>query len=242
MSKNKVNKGVILMGGSGSRLYPLNEVCNKHLINVGGKPMAQWNVELLVESGVDDILIITGKEHMGSIVSYFGGGEEFGCKFTYKVQTEAGGIAQALKLVDGFVHKDEFFFTLLGDNIFEDNIITHEINSNTNIMLVTKDVEDPERYGVMNADLTHIVEKPTNPETNLAVVGLYGYKFTETFKNILFGLEKSDRSEIEVTDLNNYILDKSSSNQIVITKLNGYWTDAGTHESLKVANEYKYRI
>jgi len=231
-------KGVLLLGGSGSRLFPLNEVCNKHLINVGGKPMAQWNVEKFVDAGIFDILIITGKEHMGSIVSYFGSGSEFGCNFTYKVQEEAGGIADAIKLVKGFVEDDEQFYVILGDNIFEDELATEEFTYLFEIQLYATEVDDPERFGVFNLDNT-ITEKPKNPETNKIVCGIYGYRYNENFRKVLYGLKKSKRGELEVTDLNNGIIEKGNLSLIV---MDGYWTDAGTHESLKLANKYKYEV
>lgn len=233
-------KGVILMGGSGSRLSPLNRVCNKHLINVGGKPMAQWGVDKFIEADITDILIITGKEHMGSVVSYFGSGAEFGCKFTYKVQDAAGGIAQALQLVDGFVEHNEQFFTILGDNIFEDRLPVSHMSDSTRILLTSKKVKDPERFGVIDPKDMSIIEKPTTPPSNEAVCGIYGYKYDTFFRDILFGLNPSQRGEIEVTDLNNAIISDTVSGDSVIVPLQGYWTDAGTHESLKLANKFTY--
>ena len=238
-------KGVLLLGGSGSRLHPLNKVCNKHLINVGGKPMAQWNIEKLVNIGITEILIITGKEHISSIISYLGSGKDFGCNFTYKVQEEAGGIAQALKLVDGFVDDDEKFITILGDNIFEDDLkelvdIFTSPDYVKSMVITTTEVEDPERFGVINLNTNKIIEKPERFISNSIIAGIYGYTNDSVFRFIIDSLEKSDRGEIEVTDLNNDLLETYNITKCLVYRLQGYWTDAGTHESLKLANEYKY--
>ena len=235
-------KGVLLLGGSGTRLYPLNKVYNKHLINVGGKPMLHWNVDKLVNVGITDILIISGREHMSSIVSYLSSGVDFNCNFTYKVQEEAGGIAQALKLVDGFVLDGEKFITILGDNIFEDNLenlvtIFKNSNQEKSTILTTTEVEDPERFGVLDYNTNTIIEKPDEFISNSIIAGVYGYTNNSIFRDSLNSLKKSKRGEIEVTDLNNNLLDKDG---YLIYKLEGYWTDAGTHKSLKLANEYKY--
>ena len=229
-------KGVILLGGSGSRLAPLNVVCNKHLINVGGKPMAQWNVEKLVNVGITDILMVTGGEHIGSIASYFKGGSSFGCNITYKIQEEAGGIAEALKLVHGFVEDGEKFLVVLGDNIFENDLlgITDDLGK-YETLLTYKVVEDPERYGVIDYTNNTIVEKPEVPPSDHAVCGVYGYTYNDLFRESLGGLVPSERGELEVTDLNNSLSSGSS-----FVELEGWWTDAGTHESLKKANELIY--
>jgi glucose-1-phosphate thymidylyltransferase len=229
-------KGVLLLGGSGSRLAPLNEVCNKHLINVGGKPMAQWNVEKLVSAGITDILIITGGEHIGSIASYFKGGNKFGCNITYKIQETAGGIAQAIKLVHGFLNDGDKFVTILGDNIFQDtiNALVESLRSN-NTVLTYKEVEDPERFGVIDYENNVIIEKPEVAPSTHAVCGVYGYTFDDKFRNILNCLSASERGELEVTDLNNDLMDET-----VFMELEGWWTDAGTHESLKLANQLIY--
>ena len=234
-----VKKGVLLLGGSGSRLENLSKITNKHLLPVGNKPMAQWNVEKLVNTGIEDILIVTGKEHLGDIVAYFGSGKDFGCKFTYKVQDEAGGIAQALQLVDGFVEQDEFFWVILGDNIFNFEIPNLNVIRSIppEIYLYTKVVEDPERFGVYYEGI--IEEKPENPKSNQAVLGIYGYTYNTDFKSIIFGLEKSDRGEIEVTDLNNQILDNSTF-QTIQEITDEDWSDAGTLESYKKVNQWEW--
>lgn len=229
-------KGVLLLGGSGSRLAPLNEVCNKHLINVGGKPMAQWNVEKLVAAGITDILMITGGDHIGSIASYFKGGAEFGCNITYKIQEKAGGIAEAIKLVYGFLEEGEKFIVVLGDNIFQDPLLNvrYDLES-VDTVLTYKEVADPERFGVVDYDNNMIVEKPKVAPSTHAVCGVYGYTFNTSFRESLEFITPSDRGELEVTDLNNDLMD-----DYVLIELEGWWTDAGTHESLKLANELIY--
>ncbi len=238
MKVGKKEKGVILAGGSGSRLDNLSRITNKHLLPVGTKPMLQWNVEKLVDAGVKDILIITGKDHLGSIVSYFGSGSNFKCKFTYKVQDEAGGIAQALLLVDGFVKKNEFFWVILGDNISNYPLPSLDCFP---FVLMTKVVSDPERFGVLVDDDVHgdyIEEKPEDPESKKAVCGIYGYTYTKNFKGYLGSLEKSDRGEVEVTDLNNLIL---RNEKWITYELDDFeWSDAGTLESYKKVNQWDW--
>ena len=234
-------KGVLLLGGSGSRLYPLTEVCNKHLVNVGGKPMAQWNVEKLVFAGVTDLLIITGGEHVGSIASYFKGGSKFGCNITYKIQEKAGGIAEALKLVDGFVEPNEKFIVILGDNIFKNDLVDvitqFNLSPNIKTVLLYKSVDDANRFGVIDHHKSIIVEKPEIAPSNHAVVGIYGYTYDQRFKGILHNLEVSERGELEVTDLNNGLINGVSH---AFHELDGWWTDAGTHKSLELANKFIY--
>ena len=143
-------KGVVLAGGTGSRLFPLTKVTNKHLLPVWNQPMIYYPVKKLVESGINEIMIVTGVEHMGDIVSLLGSGKEFGCQFTYRVQDEAGGIAQALGLCQQFVGQDKFA-VILGDNIFSDSIRTavkEFEKSPAQARVFLKEVEDPERFGV----------------------------------------------------------------------------------------------
>ena len=139
-------KGIVLAGGTGSRLFPLTRVTNKHLLPVGRKPMIFHPIEKLIEAGVQDILIVTGTEHMGSVVGLLGSGKDYGCRFTYKVQDEAGGIAQALGLARNFVGSDRMC-VILGDNIFEDSLkdavseFSNAPAGSTRLML--KPVDDP---------------------------------------------------------------------------------------------------
>jgi len=231
-------KGVLLLGGNGTRLAPLTNICNKHMLPVGGKPMTQWNVEKLVNVGIKDILVISGTHHIGSIIEYFGSGDKFGCNLTYKVQDEAGGIAEALKLVEGFIPDEDPFIVILGDNIFEDDLsdfkFTFEKSDFINVALTSTKVKDPQRFGVFQDG--GIVEKPNIPKSDEIVAGVYGYRYNNLFKEKLGELEYSSRGELEITDLNNSLIYYSGFG-FIRHELKGYWTDAGTHESLKKASE-----
>ena len=147
-------KGVILAGGTGSRLFPLTKVTNKHLLPVGNEPMIFHPVHKLVEAGITEILIVTGVDHMGDVVNLLGSGKEFGCRFTYKVQDEAGGIAQALGLAENFAGNDSMA-VILGDNIFQDALTPFVAKfraQGAGARLLLKKVHDPQRYGVAEVD------------------------------------------------------------------------------------------
>jgi glucose-1-phosphate thymidylyltransferase len=230
-------KGIILAGGTGSRLFPLTKVTNKHLLPVGREPMIFHPVRKLTAAGVEEILIVTGVEHMGDVVTLLGSGKDFRCRFTYKVQDEAGGIAQALGLAENFVGKDPMC-VLLGDNIFEDAIgpyVSAFADQGRGARLLLKQVHDPQRYGVAEVDgsrVVRIVEKPKKPKSDLAVVGIYFYD-AEVF-GIIRTLKPSARGELEITDVNNHYL---RAGTLHCDRLQGWWTDAGTFESLAAANE-----
>ena len=228
-------KGVILAGGTGSRLYPLTKVTNKHLLPVGNKPMIFHPIDKLLEIGIEDILIVTGTEHMGDVVNLLGSGTEYQCRFTYKVQDQAGGIAQALDLAENFAGNDPIV-VILGDNIFEDNLQSAADNySGEGAMILLKEVPDPQRYGVaaLNGDqVTHIEEKPEQPKTSYAVTGVYFYDH-KVFEFIRT-LRPSDRGELEITDVNNHYI---ATGQMKSAPLKGWWTDAGTPDSYRLANK-----
>jgi glucose-1-phosphate thymidylyltransferase len=230
-------KGIILAGGTGSRLFPLTKVTNKHLLPVGREPMIFHPVKKLTEAGVTEILIVTGVEHMGDVVNLLGSGKDFGCRFTYKVQDEAGGIAQALGLAENFAGQDPCC-VILGDNIFQNPITPYVkafIDQGAGARLLLKKVHDPQRYGVAEVDgkrVTRIVEKPKDPQSDLAVVGVYFYD-AAVFKMIRT-LKPSARGELEITDVNNHYLRDGA---LQFDELQGWWTDAGTFESLAAANE-----
>lgn len=236
-------KGVILAGGNGTRLMPLTKSVNKHLLPIGGKPMLQHCVEKFTEAGIDDIMVVTGGEHLGGIAEFLGGGKGFGCRFTFRVQEEAGGIAQALGLAEGFVGGDSVC-VLLGDNIFKDSFswILEAYNQRCGIsraMVVLKKVNDPQRFGVAELDggvIVKIVEKPKNPQGNLAVTGIYFYD--RRVFDIVKTLKPSGRGELEITDVNNWYIRNSRMRHVT---LKGWWTDAGTHESYRLANKLVMR-
>jgi glucose-1-phosphate thymidylyltransferase len=235
-------KGIILAGGTGSRLYPLTKVTNKHLLPVGKYPMIFHSILKLKQAGIDNILIVTGKEHMGDVVNLLGSGREMGVTFTYKVQDEAGGIAQALDLAEHFVGNDQMV-VILGDNVFEDNIsqyVKNFIDQKDGAKILIQEVSDPTRFGVpelQDGRIISIEEKPTVPKSNYAVTGIY--MFDSNVFNIVKTLKPSARGELEITDVNNaYIIREELSYDV----LQGWWTDAGTHSSLAKANELAQSI
>ncbi|WP_424766485.1 sugar phosphate nucleotidyltransferase [Paenibacillus sp. sgz302251] len=230
-------KGIILAGGTGSRLFPLTKVTNKHLLPVGKYPMIFHSIAKLKEADIIDILIVTGKEHMGDVVNLLGSGHEFGVTLTYKVQDEAGGIAQALGLAEHFVNGDQMV-VILGDNVFEDSIAPFVNNfkkQQKGAKILIQEVHDPQRYGVpqLNGDkIISIEEKPQQPKSNFAVTGIYMYD-SQVFE-IVKTLKPSGRGELEITDVNNAYI---GANELSYDVLQGWWTDAGTHASLTKANE-----
>ncbi|KRW92302.1 sugar phosphate nucleotidyltransferase [Alicyclobacillus hesperidum] len=235
-------KGVILAGGTGSRLYPLTKITNKHLLPVGKYPMIYHAINKFISSDIRDILVVTGKEHMGDVVNLLGSGHAFGAEFTYRVQDQAGGIAQALGLAEEFVGKDQLV-VILGDNVFEDDIspYVHRFHQQRHgAKILIKEVHDPERYGVPELDGDHIVgieEKPTKPKSSYAVTGIYMYD-SDVF-SIIRTLKPSARGELEITDVNNEYLRRGL---LTYDVLQGWWTDAGTHKSLARAHELAQSI
>lgn len=228
-------KGIILAGGTGSRLYPLTKVTNKHLLPIGNKPMIYYPIEKLTEAGIEEILIVTGTEHMGDVVNLLGSGKDFNCRFTYKVQDEAGGIAQALGLAENFVGNNSMT-VVLGDNVFEtslDKALANYPGEGAQILL--KDVDDPERFGVAEVEGDKIIgieEKPDHPKSSLAVTGVYMYD-AKVF-DFIRDLEPSDRGELEITDVNNRYIQQG---EMRFSIMQGWWTDAGTPSSYKRANQ-----
>ena len=230
-------RGVVLAGGTGSRLFPLTKVTNKHLLPVGREPMIFYPVKKLVEAGITEILVVTGTEHMGAVVGLLGSGKEFGCEFTYRVQDEAGGIAQALGLARRFGRGGRLA-VILGDNIFEHPIAPFADAFRAQARgakILLQEVDDPGRYGVAVTDgqrVVRIVEKPKQPPSRLAVTGVYFSD--EQVHEIIAGLRPSARGELEITDVNNAYIARG---ELTFDLLPGWWTDAGTFESLEHAGE-----
>lgn len=231
-------KGVILAGGYGTRLMPLTKVTNKHLLPVYNKPMIYYPLQTLTNAGIKKIMIITGPENCGDFLKLLGSGREFGAELTYRIQDEAGGIAQALGLAEDFINGEKCV-AILGDNIFEDEIkkyVEQFEKEEKGAMIFLKEVQDAARFGVATIKenkLIEIEEKPKNPKSNLAVTGLYFYD-SNVF-NFIKGLRPSARGELELTDVNNEYIKRNSMKFII---LNGFWTDAGTFETLKKATEF----
>jgi glucose-1-phosphate thymidylyltransferase len=226
-------KGVILAGGLGTRLHPLTKITNKHLLPIFDRPMIYYPIDTLVNAGVDDIMIVTGGRNSGDFLRLLGNGSEFGLKhLNYTYQEGEGGIAEALGLAEHWAAGAPVC-VMLGDNIIERNIrkaVSDFREQGRGAKILLKEVPDPERFGVatLRGDkVARIVEKPKQPESNLAVIGVYMYD-NRVF-DIIKTLEPSERGELEITDVNNwYIRDGTMTYEV----LEGWWTDAGTFTSL----------
>ncbi len=230
-------KGVILAGGLGTRLHPLTKATNKHLLPVGAEPMLFHPIKQLTGAGIRSILVVTSTLHMGDVVRCLGSGEEFGCILSYKVQEKAGGIAHALALAEDFI-VGEKICVILGDNVFEYSIAPYADNfqkQDKGARVLLKKVGDPERFGVAALDehqVLEIQEKPSNPKSSYAVIGLYFYD--DQIFDIIRGIKPSARGEFEITTVNNAYIEKD---QLQYDICRGRWTDAGTFESLFEANQ-----
>lgn len=235
-------KGIILAGGRGTRLYPLTKVTNKHLLPVGKEPMIFNPVKQLVSAGIYDIMVVTGKEHMGEMVRLLGSGEEFGCDFTFKVQEEPLGIAHALLRAENFA-RGEKMVVVLGDNIATHSIKKYvdkfrEQKEGARVLL--RKVEDPERYGIAALDelkIVEIEEKPLQARSPYAVIGIYMYD--EKVFDIIRCLGRSPSGEYEITPVNNYYI---KLNQLGYDLLEGDWADAGTFTSWAYANQMMLKV
>ena|SRR3990167_3331215 len=228
-------RGIILAGGEGTRLRPHTYITNKHLLPVYDKPMIYYPLKTLVDMGCDDIMIVSGGEHIGGFSELLENGRDYGISLSYRVQSEPGGVAQALSYADDFVEQNgpqQIVPVILGDNYFEVPITIPSEQA-----IVVKEVDQPERFGVYDPNTRTITEKPTNPLGKLAVIGLYFYK-PRTIRRAKT-LMPSDRGEMEITDLNNYILKDHETQIITYDK---FWSDMGTHDTLlEVANYVKNR-
>ena len=230
-------KGVVLAGGSGSRLRPLTAVTNKHLLPVFNQPMIYYPIQTLVNAGITDIMIVTGGNSAGDFLKLLGNGKAFGLKhLNYTYQEGEGGIAAALSLVEHFAG-DDAICVVLGDNIIEGNIrpaadAYREQASGAKILL--KRVSDPQRFGVPELNGKHVLrieEKPAQPKSDYAVIGIYMYD-ARVFE-IIRALKPSGRGELEITDVNNAYIERG---EMTWDELAGWWSDAGTFESLLYAS------
>lgn len=234
-------KGIILAGGKGTRLYPLTKITNKHILPVGKEPMIYNPIKQLMSAGITDILIITNKEDIKDIVRLLGSGKEFGCDFTYKVQEEPRGIADALLLGEDFVAGD-LVTVVLGDNITTKSIKPYVDKFKTQrkgAKVLLKEVSYPSNFGVAMIDdkrIVNIEEKPNVPKSNYAVTGIYMYD-SEVF-DIIKDTKISDTGEFEITCVNNIYVDKKN---LTYDILDGFWIDAGTIETYRIANEMLYK-
>ncbi|WP_019638571.1 sugar phosphate nucleotidyltransferase [Paenibacillus fonticola] len=230
-------KGVILAGGTGTRLYPLTRIVNKHLLPVGSYPMISYGIERFRQAGITDILVVIGKQSAGLYTNYLGSGENFGVNLTYRVQETAGGIAEALYLSKSFIARGEKFVALLADNLFLDDLTPYvqqfmkQAHGSARVLL--KPVDDPRRYGVPVFDpsrpdlISFIEEKPEKPQSNYSVTGIYMYD-DAVFERITT-IDRSARGELEITDVNNLY---ARDGKLEYDVLQLWWGDAGTFESL----------
>ena len=225
-------KGVILAGGLGTRLMPLTKITNKHLLPVYDRPMIFYPIETLRNAGIKDILIVTGGNSAGDFLRLLENGDELGVSLSYAYQRGEGGIADALRLAERFAG-NEPICVMLGDNLIERDIrdtVKAFVARGQGACILLKEVEDPERFGVavLEGDrIARIIEKPQDPPSNLAVIGIYLYD-ARVFE-IIKTLRPSGRGELEITDVNNAYI---GTGQMSYGVLQGWWTDAGTFESL----------
>jgi len=230
-------KGVVLAGGTGSRLSPLTRVTNKHLLPVFDKPMVYYPIQTLVNAGIEEILLVTGGKNAGDFLRLLGNGRDFGLKhLNYTYQEGEGGIAEALGLAEFFAAGGPIC-VVLGDNIIENNVCQAVENfqkQKDGAKILLKEVTDAQRFGVAEVNGKHVVrieEKPRVPQSNYAVIGVYFYDAT-VFEKIR-RLKPSGRGELEITDVNNFYVEEGN---LTCELLEGWWTDAGTFESLLRAN------
>jgi glucose-1-phosphate thymidylyltransferase len=231
MEKSRSNcnsmKGIILAGGTGSRLFPLTKVTNKHLLPVYDRPMIYYPLQTLTEAGIRDIMIVSGKGHAGGFLELLGDGHAFGVKISYAVQEQPGGIAQALGLAADFADGEKVV-VILGDNILEDSItkaVQDFSAQEKGAKIFLKEVQNPKSFGVAEIQgekIASIIEKPAEPKSNYAVIGLYMYD--GTVFDVVTTLKPSARGELEVTDLNNYFEQQGT---MTFEILQGSWGDGG---------------
>lgn len=233
MVQSQSMKGVLICGGTGSRLRPLTQITHKSLLPVYDQPLIYYPLHTLLQAGITEIVVVTSPESAGPLMQYLGSGATFGCVFTYRIQDTPGGIAQALLLAKDATGTEDVC-AILGDNVFLDDITTAVEQFTGGAHLFVKQVHDPERFGVVemhNGIVTSIEEKPTDPKSNLVQTGCYLYD--SHYAVAITTLVPSERGELEITDLNRYYL---NSNKLQATVLKNEWVDAGTFESLHEAS------
>jgi glucose-1-phosphate thymidylyltransferase len=226
-------KGIVLAGGTGSRLFPLTKITNKHLLPIYDKPMIYYPIQTLVDAGIRDLMVVTGGRNSGDFLRLLSNGKEFGLKhINYTYQEGEGGIADALALTEHFADRNKIC-VILGDNIIEGSIkdaVREFQQQERGAKILLKKVDDAERFGVAEIEGDRIIgieEKPARPKSNYAVTGIY--MFDETVFDKTRTLKPSARGELEITDVNNAYIREGT---MTFSYLEGWWTDAGTFESL----------
>jgi glucose-1-phosphate thymidylyltransferase len=227
-------KGIILAGGSGTRLFPLTKVTSKQLLPIYDRPMIFYPLETLLKGGIKEILFIVSPDRAGDFLRLLGSGKEFGARFAFEIQDKPEGLAQAFVIGESFVGDDSVCL-ILGDNIFEDDFSEKIKRFNTGAQIFAKKVPDPERFGVVKFSESgvaeKIVEKPTEFLSDYAITGLY--LFDKRVFDVAKNLKPSARGEYEITDVQNWYLQK---NELSVEIVAGEWIDAGTFESLHKAS------
>ena len=230
-------KGIILHGGHGTRLRPLTHTGPKQLLPIANKPMSQFCLEAIAETGINEIAIIIGGIGSNKVREYYGNGEKFGVKITYIEQDEPKGIAHAIKLSQEFVNGEKFL-VFLGDNIIQKSItefVKNFKNSDYDATILLCEVDNPSRFGIADVSdgkILKITEKPKNPNSNLAVTGIY--LLTPKIFEVIDNLKPSWRNELEITDALDNLL--KQNNNISFEKITDYWKDTGTPEDIIHAN------
>ncbi len=236
-------KGIVLAGGSGTRLHPITLSLSKQLIPVYDKPMIYYPLSTLIYAGIREILIISTKRDLPIFKKLLGDGSQFGCSFSYIIQNKPNGLAQAFVLGERFIGKDKVAL-VLGDNIFQMKIKNLENCKSVNgAIIFGYHVKNPSEYGVVEFDsnfkVLSIEEKPINPKSNFAVPGLYFYD--NSVVDVAKGLKPSQRGEYEITDINKYYLENKKLEVKIMSK-GSVWLDTGTVDSLLKANQYVHVI
>lgn len=223
-------RGIILSGGSGTRLRPLTKITSKQLLPIYNKPMIYYPLNTLIKAGIKEILIIVSPERAGDYLNLLGSGKEFGVKFTYEIQDKPEGLAQAFLLGENFIDQEDVTM-ILGDNIFEEDFSEEIKNFKRGAKVFAKHVSDPERFGVVKFDENNkaeqIVEKPKEYLSNYALTGLY--VCDNGVVSIAKNVKPSSRGELEIVDVLNSYLEKG---ELDVAMVSGEWLDAGTFDSL----------
>ena len=234
-------RGIILSGGSGTRLRPLTKITSKQLLPIYNRPMIYYPLNTLIQAGIKEILIIVAPERAGDYLNLLGSGKELGVKLSYEIQDRPEGIAQAFIIAQNFIDNENVAL-ILGDNIFEDDLSSEIKNFKRGAKIFAKKVDDPNRFGVVKfnekKEAEKIVEKPKDYFSNYAVTGLYLYD--SRVVQIAKTIQPSTRGELEITDINNWYLEKK---ELKVSLVEGEWLDAGTFDSLlKAQNLAKNKL